>query len=586
MLCYRTEVRTCALALLAIVCLTSERSEAKDRWTNDTGKHQVEAEFVEIQGEIVVLRNESGKKITVPLAKLDEASRRLAQTRAEELSKQKDNPAPTTTILTLEQLNERARGSIRPEDNMVVAFWSAIGIKAIHPDEAIRRKYLDALGGNVVEPAVPFVSWQAFVKAEGDGQNFGDKNSPLRATDHDAVDRWLTQNQAPLDAAVAAVSRSAYYSPTILEADDHPLWKAIIPAAIPAKDIVYGLLARTSSKLRHDDLDGAVKDVIAAMRLARHLNHESTLMVLAVARAIENVAVQTIAEIAHDDQFTRETANQFTQMITDLPPRVEFLEKLDCELAMGADVITRIAAGGPKELIEFIVGFVGMTSPDAVEWADTLSGRIGRAMMPTQWDDASRPIWISAALELQPIYRSYGRDLAAESIASRHLRFGELFEAHPRSNLEPLFNRKERSPESLGKAKQLFQGTLPADVTASDVALQIHSVICTDLANFARLDADAEFREAMIPVILASALYRVEHSAYPFELSDLKPDYLPEEVVDPLFEPLWNRKPIYQYEADGYSLYSAGCNAKDDHGVFDEQQSKDDLGLIVTPQVR
>ena len=86
MLCHRTGVRTCALALLAIICLASERSEAKDRWTNDTGKHQVEAEFVELQGEILVLRGESGKKITVPLAKLDEASRRLAQTRAGVLS--------------------------------------------------------------------------------------------------------------------------------------------------------------------------------------------------------------------------------------------------------------------------------------------------------------------------------------------------------------------------------------------------------------------------------------------------------------------------------------------------------------------
>jgi len=35
---------------------------------------------------------------------------------------------------------------------VVVAFWSAIGTEAINPEEATRRRYLDALGGTVVEP--------------------------------------------------------------------------------------------------------------------------------------------------------------------------------------------------------------------------------------------------------------------------------------------------------------------------------------------------------------------------------------------------------------------------------------------------
>ncbi len=584
MLCHRTEVRTCALAILAIVCATSKRSEAMDRWTNDTGKHQVEAEFVEIQGEIVVLRSENGKKITIPLAKLDEASRRLAQTRAEEEAKLQAAPRPKATILTLEQLNEQARGSIRPEENMVVAFWSAIGTKYIHPEEAIRRKYLDALGGNVVEPAVPFVSWQAFVKAEGDGQDFGDKDSPLRATDHDAVDRWLSQNQAPLDAVVAAVSRPEYYSPTILEAEDDPLWKSIIPIAIPAKDIVYGLLARASSDLRYGDLDGAVDDVIAAMRLARGLNRESTLMGLAVARAFENVAVQSLAEIAHNEQFTREAADRITRLIADLPPRLEFLEKLDCELAIGANVIKRIARGGPNELVGFFMGYVGQTSPDEVAWVDTWGGKILLATIPTQWESASRPVWNDGASELARIYDDYARDLAAESIASRHVRFQELFASHRASNLEAIFKREDRSPEIVEKLMRLRQGWMPDEVTAKDVCLYLHKFCCSDLAIYARLDADAAFREAMIPVILASALYRVEHASYPFKLSDLRPDYLPEEPGDPLFGPLWNRKPIYQSQANGYSLYSAGFNAKDDRGVFDSRQEKDDLGLIVIPQ--
>ena len=579
MLCYRTEARTCALALIAIVCITSERSEAKDRWTNDTGKHHVEAEFVELQGEILVLRSESGKKITVPLAKLDEASRRLAQTRAAELAKQQDNPAPKSTILTLEQLNERARGSIRPDDNMVVAFWSAVGSEAIHRDEAIRRKYLDALGGNVVEPAVPFVSWFAFVKAEGNGQNFGHDHSPLLATDANAVERWLARNEAPLDAVVAAVSRPAYFSPTILEADDDPLWKSIIPIGIPAKDVARGLLTRAQRHRRHGDLDSAVNDAIAVLRLSRHLNRESTLIGLLMARAMESMAIESVAATANDERFTRTAADQLNQRTRGLPPRADFIEKLDFEKASDANIITRIAEEGPRELLNFIVDYVGQSSPESVAWADTDAGRTAIATSPQFWEGASRPVWSGGAVEVASIYDGYSRNLAAEPVFDRGSRFEQIFNEERVPKLRSLFTTKDQSPETNEAKARLFSGRLPPDATAEDIALCIHRIVCPDLEIYARLDADAAVREALLPTVIALGLYKADHSELPLSLKELTPEYLTTPPMDPLFD----QELVFKPDVGGYALYSTGKNGVDDGGTYTAEEDKDDIGLIAVP---
>jgi hypothetical protein len=49
--------------------------ESVRKWTNDTGKHSVEAELVEVKEGNVVLRKANGKTATVPRAKLSQSDR-------------------------------------------------------------------------------------------------------------------------------------------------------------------------------------------------------------------------------------------------------------------------------------------------------------------------------------------------------------------------------------------------------------------------------------------------------------------------------------------------------------------------------
>jgi len=50
-----------------------------ETWSDNTGKFQVEADFVDINGRSVILRKANGSTITVPLTRLSTESRALAE---------------------------------------------------------------------------------------------------------------------------------------------------------------------------------------------------------------------------------------------------------------------------------------------------------------------------------------------------------------------------------------------------------------------------------------------------------------------------------------------------------------------------
>jgi hypothetical protein len=51
-------------------------------WSDSTGKHKVEAEFVELKDQKVTLRRKDGKAITIALEKLSEADRSFVRSQS------------------------------------------------------------------------------------------------------------------------------------------------------------------------------------------------------------------------------------------------------------------------------------------------------------------------------------------------------------------------------------------------------------------------------------------------------------------------------------------------------------------------
>ena len=76
--------RAIVLLLTVATCLVAARigrvvaEEGRRTWTDSTGKHEVVARFVELDGTTVVLRRNDGKTVRVPLARLSDADQRAA----------------------------------------------------------------------------------------------------------------------------------------------------------------------------------------------------------------------------------------------------------------------------------------------------------------------------------------------------------------------------------------------------------------------------------------------------------------------------------------------------------------------------
>jgi len=74
----------------------------------------------------------------------------------------------------------------------------------------------------------------------------------------------------------------------------------------------------------------------------------------------------------------------------------------------------------------------------------------------------------------------------------------------------------------------------------------------------ARLEADLNVAR----IGIGCKIYKNYKGCFPAKISDLAPDILPEEPLDP-----FTGKPyIYRLEDDGFIVYSVGSNQKDDNG--------------------
>ena len=67
-------------------CSLSASLSVADQWKDITGKHTIDADFVALIGETLVLKTDASRVMTIPMEKLDEPSRNLATTFATQIA--------------------------------------------------------------------------------------------------------------------------------------------------------------------------------------------------------------------------------------------------------------------------------------------------------------------------------------------------------------------------------------------------------------------------------------------------------------------------------------------------------------------
>jgi hypothetical protein len=551
-----------------------------DQWTDRTGKHQIEATFVRMTDNAVVLRRADGVEVTVPLTKLNEDGRRLAGERAGETERASGEPA-FAPILTLADINNRARGSVRPEANAVVALCNAIGVEAIQGSDEVRRKYVDALGGHVVPTDAPFLSWRDFAKSED--RDFGHAVNPMQATDLRAVRTWLERNNQPLDAAVLAFRQSEFFDPAVAESEDDLLCEALMPLMLAGRDVLYGLLARSQMRLEQGFVEAALDDALAGMRWSRLVSREPALVGVYVSQACESMCFDRFCAITYSTRFDQFVAEDAHKQLAQLPARQNFAESLHFEKAFVMDALAHIADGGPQALLHFIVLFVGGNHPEAVAWAKTPEGRRGVDAAAKKWSEPDRELWLQAAAVIGGWYDNYAIEIKATPVGERHAVVQRIAEA-----IKVAYNDAPRrvlpsgaiTPESLPSVRKfVLEGKLPAGLTATDLANFMQALTFPDITHAAKQDARSALRETAFPAIVALGAYHSKNYTYPVKLENLIPEYLSAVPADVVFgQPF-----IYARDGNGYRLYSAGPDGIDDGGNFENSADSDDFGIVRLP---
>lgn len=84
----------CVSAVVATACVPALAQEAGGlrTWSDATGRHKIQGEFVSLENDVVTLRQANGQEVEIPLAKLSAADRAAAQKAAESAA---DNPFKT-----------------------------------------------------------------------------------------------------------------------------------------------------------------------------------------------------------------------------------------------------------------------------------------------------------------------------------------------------------------------------------------------------------------------------------------------------------------------------------------------------------
>src|SRR5262245_59598954 len=78
------------ISMIVGICLAEERT-----WTDASGKFSINAEFVRVDGDKVVLRRADGKEIKVPQARLSDADKEFLKLHSEKASTSSPGPPET-----------------------------------------------------------------------------------------------------------------------------------------------------------------------------------------------------------------------------------------------------------------------------------------------------------------------------------------------------------------------------------------------------------------------------------------------------------------------------------------------------------
>lgn len=417
-------------------------------------------------------------------------------------------------------------------------FYRLLGIEAPTPD---REPYTDtaqfikrnAMGGDEA-----LEKFAIHFSLELDAAD----RAPWSTKQHPEVALWLAGNDRALDDIVAGLERPRFYVPLVSpEAGDYALAQTLIPAVQPTRDLGKGIVARAMLRLGSDDVDGALRDLTACHRLARHVGTGATLIECLVAIAIDRCATAGDLTAARSGKLSADQLRGYAAELAKLPKAFDAAGKFDLgERYILLDALVSLAETGAG-------GVSGLH--DLLDVEAPLLPLLERGVP-------------NAAIDFDESLRAFNRQCDKLIVAGRKTPYAERMKA-VRQWSEELKRLSEANGDTdaalariaLAKEPRAEFGRLVGELLMANMAPGIGSAVNAETRQLTHVE--------LTRVALLLEAYRAEHDDYPESLARLTPKY-----VDKLPRDLYsNGEPIYRRDGDGYVLYSVGPNGRDDGSV-------------------
>jgi hypothetical protein len=499
---------------------------------------------------------------------------------AAELPKPKITIGKETTFITepldakgfpdyVAAMNQRLSQGVTSANNGAIVLLKAMGPHAIPEKsrgEVFRLLGIEALpekGDYLVLESEMIERWKAQQPAgaphlsndELEAQFDLAAERPEMVSKFPVVVQWLAINEKPLRILLDGAQRSAFYVPLVATDEQPPLLGAYERQLLQnTRGIASLLRIHALAKLQQGNTIDAWNDALCCHRLARWLDQEPTLVDALITWAINAVACNCDAQLAHFGKLSHKEAGEALAKLQALQALRSTIDKIDLgERFWLLDAVGCFARGNPKELAKM----TGDQSRDA-----------GKQHRPIDVD----------AVDWDVVFRCgnewFDKLVTAGRVADSPARQKALVQVGDD------FDKLLKQVGTKGSLLDLFSGKSAKELISQRIGLMLAGT-CMPATN-AALSAETRARmtEKLAETAIVLAEYRADFGRYPEQLQELVPKYLPAMPEDKFAK---SPGPIrYRLEGDAYVLWSVGSDGNDDGGHSYEEDS-DNYDIVLRP---
>ena len=456
-------------------------------------------------------------------------------------------------------INQQLKKGITAKDNAAVELYKALGPK---PENCkLPDKFFAEIGmerpperGEYLKSLFELVDKSKMTEAQVDQLykvQFLTMKQPWQSQRYSRIAYWLANNQIPLKHFRLASQRSKYYSPIIVDTEEpHDpglLMLALLPGPQESRDGARLLCSQAMLSLGQRRVNDAWSDLLACKRLGRLIGQGPTIIESLIGTAIEGLSHEAMVTLIRESSLTHQQINQFREQLKAVPPISPLHKKIDLtERCMVLDALGAIARRSTSDL-------------ESLELSMEMSKL---AKIVATFD---------LKIDLDTAYR------VCNQKANRLTKIMETPDFEERCKLLQQFKKEEAALIERMKDLRADKGLAPEHLekTFSKLMAEI-AVIVSDSGASAANQAIQRIKqnEILFDTALGLSAFATEFGKFPNELSELKPNHLPNKPID-LYT---GESLIYKRNGPGYLLYSVGPNKRDEMGrSYDDEPQGDDL---------